>query len=386
MIRYNGSYDSVGISDPDVVVQFGKQSIVHNPSYPLWISSSATGSRVIVGGEISSDLEGIYSGADDSEITVTRTGLVHAETAMFINGENQSLDNRGTITALNYGIVSEGLEASIVNSGLISAPIALSVHPTDGTEIVNERGGEIIGMSAGVLFVDVAALATAKVVNHGLISSPASAILGSVGSEEVTNRGKIIGDIDLRAGSDVFDGRQGAVAGDVRGGAGNDAYFIDDGRTRLVEEQNGGDDRVYAFVDYTLSANIETLFLRGRKDLVAHGNDGDNTIIGNSGDNVIYGHDGDNLLQGGRGDDLLIGGNDRDVFVFDPGDGHDTIRNFEDGTDIFNLAGLKGFDDFEGFLKHARQRNGDVILSFGRDQLTIEDFSIAQLDASDFPG
>jgi Ca2+-binding RTX toxin-like protein len=386
MTKYDDTYGQIILDKPNERVEFTKQSSVYHPSYALWVSGSATGIEVTFGGKIFSGICGVYSAADDAEITITGTGYIGGETALLLDGANLSLENRGAITATSYGIVSDSLDASIVNDGLITAPIAVSLRATEGTQLVNERGGEIIGVNAGVFFTDVATPTSVNVINHGLIAAAADAIVGCASVDHVTNRGEIVGNINLRDGNDLFDGRRGTITGDILGGYGDDTFVLDDSRTQIVEEPNRGIDSVHASTDYRLSANVEALYLLGRKDLTAHGNDEDNVIQGNKGDNVIFGHDGTNILDGGRGNDVLIGGGQRDVFVFNPGDGRDTIRNFQDGVDVFNIAAFSRFDELQEILDHARERNGDVVISFGRDQLTIENCTKAQLDASDFPG
>ncbi|MCH6256468.1 type I secretion C-terminal target domain-containing protein [Puniceicoccaceae bacterium K14] len=47
----------------------------------------------------------------------------------------------------------------------------------------------------------------------------------------------------------------------------------------------------------------------------------------NSGADTLYGGDGDDELHGGAGDDLLDGGSGADTFVFNPGDGNDTVTD-----------------------------------------------------------
>ncbi|MEH2244582.1 MAG: calcium-binding protein [Nostoc sp.] len=67
------------------------------------------------------------------------------------------------------------------------------------------------------------------------------------------------------------------------------------------------------------------------------GTDGDDTLLGSNGADIIDGKDGYDLLRGGTGNDTLIGGtgNDtliggggKDEFVYNLGDGSDTITDF----------------------------------------------------------
>ena len=121
------------------------------------------------------------------------------------------------------------------------------------------------------------------------------------------------------AGSNLLDGRAGADA--MFGGAGNDVYFVDDAGDLVFENLNEGTDAVFATVNQTLSANVETLVLQGSGNL---------TGTGNALDNKLYGNTGDNTLDGGAGVDRLTGGTGNDTFVFSAGqaDG-DIIVDFD---------------------------------------------------------
>jgi Ca2+-binding RTX toxin-like protein len=120
------------------------------------------------------------------------------------------------------------------------------------------------------------------------------------------------------AGSNLLDGRGGADV--MTGGAGNDTYFVDDAGDMIIESLNEGTDAVFAVVDHTLAANVETLVLQGTGNLSG---------IGNALANSIYGNAGDNTLNGGGGADLLTGNAGNDTFVFNAGQGNgDAIVDF----------------------------------------------------------
>lgn len=62
------------------------------------------------------------------------------------------------------------------------------------------------------------------------------------------------------------------------------------------------------------------------------GNDDNNTLIGTEGRDLLIGFAGDDFLEGLHGDDELFGNSGNDTFVFEPGSGHDTIRDFNPST------------------------------------------------------
>lgn len=71
--------------------------------------------------------------------------------------------------------------------------------------------------------------------------------------------------------------------------------------------------------------------------LTLDGGPGNDRLTGSQGADVIVGGAGNDTITGGRGDDVLFGGGDDDTFIWNPGDGSDTVEG-QGGTDhlIFN--------------------------------------------------
>ena len=135
-------------------------------------------------------------------------------------------------------------------------------------------------------------------------------------------------------GSNLLNGEGGADI--MLGGAGNDVYFVDDVGDLVFENLNEGTDAVFSTIDYTLTANVETLVLQGAGNLSG---------IGNALDNKLFGNSGDNTLNGGAGADRLTGGLGNDTFVFNAGQANgDTIIDFAG-----NGAGAGDTLSFVGF-------------------------------------
>ena len=78
---------------------------------------------------------------------------------------------------------------------------------------------------------------------------------------------------------------------------------------------------------------------------------GDDLLYGGDAQDGLYGGFGEDILVGGTGNDFLTGGTlfagpdgEQDVFVFAPGDGLDTVRDWEDtavvndGLDLIDLS------------------------------------------------
>lgn len=128
------------------------------------------------------------------------------------------------------------------------------------------------------------------------------------------------------SGDNYLDGRSGADT--MSGGLGNDTYVVDNVYDSVVEAANGGNDTVYASLDYALSANqeIESLILTGSNDLNGTGNTLNNRLVGNGGDNILDGAAGSDTMAGGNGDDIYIVDDAGDVVQETSTGGRDGVR------------------------------------------------------------
>ncbi|TAN50414.1 MAG: hypothetical protein EPN26_10175, partial [Rhodospirillales bacterium] len=167
-------------------------------------------------------------------------------------------------------------------------------------------------------------------------------IVGNRGDNALSGQG---GD-DTLSGGDGADTLKGDAGADkLRGGLGDDAYWVDDNGDDVVERADEGSDTVRTDHNYALTANVENLLLTGIEDINGTGNALKNELVGNAGDNTLIGGGGRDSLSGGTGKDSLVGGaaNDTliggpgqdmlwggggfDVFVFNQGDGVDTVKD-----------------------------------------------------------
>lgn len=114
------------------------------------------------------------------------------------------------------------------------------------------------------------------------------------------------------------------------GGAGNDTYTVDNIGDVIIENLNAGEDFVSSSVSYTLSDNVEHLFLDGQGS-VGTGNAQNNningynasinyTLSGGAGNDTLAGNNGRDTLDGGSGADAMSGGYGNDTL-----DGRDTL-------------------------------------------------------------
>ena len=122
------------------------------------------------------------------------------------------------------------------------------------------------------------------------------------------------------AGDDAMHGDAGADI--MYGGTGNDDYYVDDvndfiSETTVPGVDDGGNDRVYSTVSYTLSPFLERLVLLESPDAI--------TATGNAQVNSIVGNSNANIISGGGGKDTLTGGLGADTFVMGPANAANTV-------------------------------------------------------------
>jgi Ca2+-binding RTX toxin-like protein len=152
------------------------------------------------------------------------------------------------------------------------------------------------------------------------------------------------------AGNDVLSGG-GISHNTLVGGSGDDLYNVKSEFDVVVENAGEGEDTVAAYVDYTLTDNVERLKLVGDAHFGA-GNSLDNKITGSLGDDEIRGWGGNDLLYGGDGSDRVFGGEGADTA--NGGAGNDTLSG-DAGNDLLradegadSLSGGLGTDTMEG--------------------------------------
>jgi Ca2+-binding RTX toxin-like protein len=144
--------------------------------------------------------------------------------------------------------------------------------------------------------------------------------------------------------NDVLDSFGGKLS-TLIGGQGDDVYAIYNSDNVIIENANEGNDSVWTAVNYTLSANVENMYLVGAVN--GTGNSSNNIISGYGlGNNVISGLGGNDSLYGGDGNDTLDGGADNDYLG--GGAGNDSLSG-GDGADVLDSAGdLAGVDALVG--------------------------------------
>ena len=135
-----------------------------------------------------------------------------------------------------------------------------------------------------------------------------------------------------------------------------------------------GDDFVGTAFSDTITGN------EGNDQLV--GGLGDDVLAGDNGDDLMFGRRGADTLIGGAGDDAMTGGLGTDTFVFSKDSGSDIVVDFRDGRDFLDLSDF-GLPNFASNSSHFRTSGADLVFTFAHTTLTIQNFTLAQLDLAD---
>jgi Ca2+-binding RTX toxin-like protein len=128
----------------------------------------------------------------------------------------------------------------------------------------------------------------------------------------------------------------------------------------------------------------------GQIKLVIDGGAGNDTIVGSQGADVLIGGDGDDIVIGGRGNDVAFLGAGDDLFVWNPGDGSDTVEG-QAGFDTLRFNGANVNENIDISANGGRVRffrdvanvtmdlNGVERIQFealgGADNITINDLT-----------
>ncbi|MEZ5842231.1 MAG: hypothetical protein R3D27_00675 [Hyphomicrobiaceae bacterium] len=271
--------------------------------------------------------------------------------------------------AVNDLLYFDGAGEQLTGGG--GTDIAVAVDPTSaGTSVTILAGVEVVYGAGGADVIDASATSAANL-------DARLNLYGNAGSDVITGG----------SANDSLYG--GADADTLDGGDGNDVLFFTTGDTLIGG--NGSDygvaeDLAGASVALGATSGVEALYGNvGGDTLDASAMTVRVTLDGRAGDDTIIGGSGNDLLYGGAGNDTITGGAGSDYFYFANGFGTDTITDFEDGNDRFNLAAISGLDNF-GQLT-LTQDGADVLISVTAtpaDTIRVEGALVAQFSAADF--
>lgn len=226
----------------------------------------------------------------------------------------------GLVSLKNLSLLADGRIAAFMSNGI------QIVDPRE--EAVFLKGTERSDQYIGIAFNDTfEGSAGADILNGSTGTdyvSFAHATKGVVASLSRGSGGDAAGDvytgIEGLIGSSFNDIFYGNGAAFLKGGFGNDTYYIRSGDV-IDEAANGGRDTVIVSASHALAADaqIEVLKLSGlsaKSSANLTGSDIANEIYGHAGNNALKGQGGNDKIFGGSGNDKLYGGSGYDTFVF----------------------------------------------------------------------
>ena len=160
-------------------------------------------SAIVLGDDVATD--------PGQQVFIAETGSAgsYLGPAIYISGPGSTVDNQGYIWG-REGISMQG-------------------DGSPGSRIFNSGKIDVQGLA-----ISHAGTEAFVLENEGLIRSRnAFAFAGGEGNDSITNTGKIVGNVSLGSGDDVFDGSLGIYKGNVTGGEGNDRIICGAGNQTI---------------------------------------------------------------------------------------------------------------------------------------------------------
>ena len=127
--------------------------------------------------------------------------------------------------------------------------------------------------------------------------------------------------------------------------------------------------------DYLYSSSDEDVIIQGLGggDWI-YGNNGNDILYGGAGDDELYAGEGNDILAGGTGDDYLEGEGGNDTYLFNLGDGQDTI--YDEDYNVGNLDTIRFGEGIVASDITFFRSDNDLVLGINgtSDQVKIEDW------------
>lgn len=194
-------------------------------------------------------------------------------------------------------------------------------------------------------------------------------ILGGAGNDEIRGDTEFVPTHLFNVFFTTFPPEQPLAGGaDVLfGNAGNDKLLGETGADRIYGGE-GSDTLIGGEEQDELYGGAGDDFLEGDADSLELLNHTDDFLHGGEGNDYLRGQGGSDTLIGDAGEDLLEGGGEADIYLFNRGDGVDTI--LDEGSNTIRFGPGIDMDDLELGL-------GSLLISIGDsgDAIRIENFN-----------
>ena len=162
--------------------------------------------------------------------------------------------------------------------------------------------------------------------------------------------------VNASKGNDTILGSSGDT---LKGGAGNDTYYVNNTNDVVVESSSGYKDTVVSSVNFTLGSNLEVLTLAESGNLIGAGNSLNDTLTSNIGADTLVGGKGNDTFYINNSSDMISG-------TINSSDKAYSYVNYTLGSNINNLT-LAGTSNL---ASTANNNNGDILTAnSGSDSL-----------------
>jgi Ca2+-binding RTX toxin-like protein len=400
MVAFGENLNQLGNFGKEVIKKIQQQADGSSDGFAFYLSKvganafkGGTGNDSLIGG-VAADLitdsggNNTIEGGIGNDVITSSPG---ADTYVFNRGDGQD-----TIT--DYGgsdriVFGAGIAAADIGAKRVGNDMVLMMK--DPTGVANDQitvknwFGAYTYQLESLQFADNSSLGIADL--HALVTT------GTAGDDVLTgwlNQATLFQGFD---GNDTIQASGGADT--ISGGAGDDT-ITDSGGNDTIEGGAGND-------TITDSGGNDTIDGGAGNDVITHngaggtavlrGGDGNDAINFRSNNNTVEGGAGDDVLQmtsyditsnaayantitGGTGNDRMVSGNSADTYVFNRGDGVDTILDFDrwlsGKTDQVAFGtGIAQTDlSFSNNGNHLVIKVKDPVNPLATDQVTIENW------------
>jgi hypothetical protein len=282
----------LGIGDGHQLSNSGVIETHGNSSSGMGAGSGTPGStgsdlEIVNTGRISTDGDlslGIFLGVTPFEYrpafdgTIVNRGTIETEgdgaAGVFVVGDRHHITNSGRIST-DGGVFDNGPLGLVSAAGVIvSGDEALVENTKSGVIRSDNAASAAIELNVQEFAGLPAADLTARLENAGLIRGAGIAVLGGAGEETIINHGRIVGDVDLGDGNDLYAGGNGcSVAGDL---------VVFGGDDRVVVAKSLGTLRIADFEAGAAGGDVVDVsdFFSDFGDVLSHASqNGGNTVI-----------------------------------------------------------------------------------------------------------
>lgn len=314
-----------------------------------------------------------------------------AYTSIYGGADNDYVYNSGNRSYISLGDGVDSVWNTAENSYILGGNGAdVLINQGDGTHLYGNAGNDNLRN-----FGDAVTLSGGKGNDTIYSSGEASTLSGGSGKDSLSNEGV---NAVIRGGADKDTIHNEGDHVTISGGTGNDSINNNGGK-HIVYQFGAGDgkDTVSGFNDgdtvqitkgsYTyktsgknviVSVGTGRLTLQNTADKVINfvkssdttiksdslakvmrGGTGNDYLKGGKGKDKLYGNKGNDTLWGGKENDSLWGGDGNDTFIYQAGEGKDTIFDYSSG-DILQILNADGS---YGSFKNSKYSGGDLTLT-----------------------